>query len=121
MTRAPAVLTASTDLASGTTAERFDGESHGGGIELSFFINHTPPGAVIEAHRHPYAEVFVIRGGRATFTVDGADLEAGGGQVVVVPPEAWHGFANTGEAPLEMLSLHPAAAMRTEWQDAAGS
>ena len=31
----PIVLTAATDLAEGTTAERFGGREHGGGVELS--------------------------------------------------------------------------------------
>jgi hypothetical protein len=45
----PIVLTAATDLASGTTAERFDGAAHGVGV--SFFLNHTPPGRGVGAHR----------------------------------------------------------------------
>jgi mannose-6-phosphate isomerase-like protein (cupin superfamily) len=115
MTPQPRLLTAATDLASGATAERFDGAAHGDGIALSFFLNHTPTGRGAEAHRHPYAEVFVIRDGEATFVVDGAEIAAHGGQVVVVPPGATHAFRNTGEETLEMTSLHPAAEMVTEW------
>ena len=119
MTREPIVLTAATDLASGTTAERFDGFAHGGGIDVSFFLNHTPPGAGADAHRHPYAEVFAIRDGEATFVVDGAEIAAHGGQVVVVPPGAVHAFRNSGERTLEMTSIHPVAEMVTEWIDEA--
>jgi mannose-6-phosphate isomerase-like protein (cupin superfamily) len=115
MTAQPIVLTAATDLASGTTAERFDGATHGGGIELSFFFNHTPPGRGAGPHRHPYAEVFALREGVATFVVDGVEVEARGGQVVVVPPGATHSFTNTGVQTLEMTSLHPSAEMVTEW------
>jgi mannose-6-phosphate isomerase-like protein (cupin superfamily) len=110
----PIVLDA-TDLASGTTAERFDGATHGGGIALSFFLNHTPPGGGAGPHRHPYAEVFALREGEATFVVDGAAIAARGGQVVVVPPGATHAFTNTGARTLEMTSIHPAAEMVTEW------
>ena len=109
------VLTAETDLAGGTTAERFDGATHGGGIAVSFFLNHTPPGRGAGQHRHPYAEVFAIRDGEATFVVDGATIAAHGGQVVVVPAGATHAFTNSGERTLEMTSIHPAAEMITEW------
>ena len=119
MTAPATVFTAATDLAGGTTAQRFDGAVHGGGIALSFFLTHTPPGRGAGAHRHPYAEVFVIADGEATFTVDGAAIAAHGGQVVVVPPGATHAFRNTGARPLEMTSLHPAAEMVTEWLDEA--
>src|SRR4051794_37288231 len=115
MTQPPIVLTAATDLARGTTAERFDGTAHGGGIPLSFFLNHTPPGRGVDAHRHPYGEVFVLHDGEATVVVDGVTVVAHGGQVVVVPPGATHSFRNTGECTLEMTSLHAAAEMVTEW------
>ena len=115
MTSAPRLLTAATDLANGATAERFDGAAHGDGVPVSFFLNHTPPGRGADAHRHPYAEVFVIREGEATFVVEGAEIAAHGGQVVVVPPGATHAFRNTGAATLEMTSIHPVAEMVTEW------
>jgi len=115
MTPPPVVLSAATDLASGTTAERFDGAAHGGGIAVSFFLNHTPPGGGAGPHRHPYAEVFAIREGEATFVVDDETIAARGGQVVVVPAGATHAFTNSGERTLEMTSIHPAAEMVTEW------
>jgi mannose-6-phosphate isomerase-like protein (cupin superfamily) len=113
----PIVLTTATDLASGTTAERFDGAAHGVGV--SFFLNHTPPGRTVDAHRHPYGEVFVLRDGEATFEVDGVTVTARGGQVVVVPPGATHAFRNSGDRTLEMMSIHAAAEMVTEWLDEA--
>src|SRR5690349_15919787 len=100
MTTEPIVLTATTDLASGTIAERFDGATHGHGIAVSFFLNHTPPGRGAGPHTHPYAEVFSIHSGEATFVVDGAEIAAIGGQVVVVPPGAAHAFTNSGEQTL---------------------
>ncbi len=109
----PALLTAETDLATAATAQRFDGADHG--VALSFFLNHTAPGRGTDLHRHPYAEVFVVLDGEAEFTVDGATMTAHGGQVVVVEPEAAHAFRNAGARPLEMISLHPAAEMVTEW------
>jgi mannose-6-phosphate isomerase-like protein (cupin superfamily) len=118
MSTGPLLLTAATDLTTGTTAERFGGREHGAGIDVSFFLNHTPPGAGADAHRHPYAEVFVVRDGEATVVVDGVPITARGGQVVVVPAGATHAFRNTGEGALEMISIHPVAEMVTEWGDA---
>ena len=111
----PTVLTATTDLSAGGTAERFDGATHGGGTAVSFFLNHTPPGRGAGAHTHPYAEVFALHLGEATFVADGAEIAARGGQVVVVPPGATHAFTNSGTRTLEMTSIHPAAEMVTEW------
>ena len=111
----PIVLTAGTDLAAGITAERFGGREHGGGVEISFFLNHTPPGRVVSDHRHPYGEVFILLDGEATFRVDGAEASARGGQVVVAPAGAMHGFRNSGTGTLEMISIHAAAEMVTEW------
>src|SRR3954467_6056768 len=115
MTPRPIVLTAASDLAAGTTAERFDGAAHGDGVAISFFLSHTPPGCGARPHRHPYGEVFVLADGEATFDVDGASVVARGGQVVVVPAGAVHGFPTTGRRPREMTSIHAAAAMMTEW------
>jgi mannose-6-phosphate isomerase-like protein (cupin superfamily) len=111
----PIVLTAESDLSTGGTAERFDGATHGAGIAVSFFLNHTPPGRGAGAHTHPYAEVFALHAGEATFVVDGAEVAAHGGQVVVVPAGAAHAFTNSGTTTLEMTSMHPAAEMVTEW------
>src|SRR4051812_6090886 len=112
----PIVLTVATDLGAATTAQRFDGHRHGG-IDVSFFLNHTPPGRGASAHRHPYAEVFLVRDGEVTFTVDDVTVVGRGGQVVVVPAGATHAFTNTGEETLEMVSIHPVAEMVTEWEE----
>jgi len=60
-------------------------------------------------------EVFILLDGEATFRVDGAEASARGGQVVVAPAGAMHGFRNTGTGTLEMISIHAAAEMVTEW------
>ncbi len=112
----PIVLDAPADLATGGTAELFRGADHG--IDVSFFLNHAAPGSGAEAHRHPYAEVFVVLDGDVTVTVEGRDHAARGGHVVVVPAGAAHAFRNAGDGTLEMVSIHPAAAMETEWLEA---
>jgi quercetin dioxygenase-like cupin family protein len=96
-----------------STAQTFNGHEHD--VDVSFFVNHAAPGKVVSAHRHPYPEVFVVQDGEATFTVDGEDVDARGGQIVVVPAGAVHGFRVTGDRTLEMVSIHPVAEMETEW------
>jgi mannose-6-phosphate isomerase-like protein (cupin superfamily) len=104
------------ELASPTGgAPAFVGSEHGDGIELSFFVNRTAPGRGPSLHRHPYGEVFVVHEGDVTFTLGDETLTATGGEVVVVPPGTAHGFRNTGERPLLMVSIHPAATMQTVW------
>jgi len=115
VTAEPIVFDAATDLATETTAQAFHGRDHG--VDVSFHLNHTAPGRGPSAHRHAYPEVFVIHDGEATFTVDGATLVARGGQVVVVPAGAAHGFKSSGSGTLEMTSIHPVAEMKTEWVD----
>ncbi|MBV9338008.1 MAG: cupin domain-containing protein [Solirubrobacterales bacterium] len=109
----PTLLTAATDLATDTTSELFRAADRGVGV--SFFINHTRPGAEVAPHRHPYPEVFVVQAGKTVFTVEGDELSAVVGQVVVVPAGTAHGFRNATGAVVEMLSIHPVAQMETEW------
>jgi mannose-6-phosphate isomerase-like protein (cupin superfamily) len=68
-------------------------------------------------HRHPYAEVFIIRQGRALFTVGERRIEAQAGDIVVGPANVPHRFVNLGPGRLEATDLHLAAAFSTEWLD----
>jgi quercetin dioxygenase-like cupin family protein len=101
------------DLPGSDRARRFEGVDHG--ADVSFFVIDGPPGHVVELHRHPYQEVFVVHAGRVRFTAGDATLDAVAGDVVVVPAGAPHGFANTGQERLRMTGIHVAAAMQTEW------
>jgi mannose-6-phosphate isomerase-like protein (cupin superfamily) len=116
MSAEPILLNAA-DLGTSTTAQCFEGRQHGAGVAVSFFLNHTEPGRGPGNHRHPYPEVFVVQDGMAAFVVDGATLTARGGQIVVVPAGATHAFRNAGSRTLEMISIHPAAEMVTEWDE----
>jgi quercetin dioxygenase-like cupin family protein len=107
------LLTAVDDLATETTSQLFLGRDHA--VDVSFFLNHTGPGRMVAQHRHPYPEVFIVHDGEVTFAVDGDEIRARGGQVVVVPAGASHGFSNPGSGTLEMTSIHPVAEMVTEW------
>jgi mannose-6-phosphate isomerase-like protein (cupin superfamily) len=107
-----ATVLAVSDLA-GKRAARFEGGDHGSSVSL--FIGEFPPGTGPGLHRHPYDETFVIESGAAVFTVDGETLEAGAGQVVVVPAGAEHKFETVGEESMRQISVHPRDRMEQEW------
>ena len=76
------------DIPGGERARKFEGQNHGSSV--SFFLSHHAPGEGPNLHRHPYEETFILLDGRCTFTVDGAEIEAEPGQIVVVPAGAAH-------------------------------
>ncbi|WP_375690960.1 cupin domain-containing protein [Pseudooceanicola sp. LIPI14-2-Ac024] len=57
-------------------------------------------------HVHPYDEVFVIRQGRALFTVGDRKLEAETGDVVLGPANVPHKFHNLGPGKLVTVDIH---------------
>lgn len=66
-------------------------------------------------HTHPYAETFIMREGRALFTVGDEQIEAGPGQMLVVSAGVPHKFANLGPGPMESIDIHEAGVFSTEW------
>ena len=101
------------DLPGDEVASRFVGRDHGASI--SVFIVRFPPGAGPALHRHPYEETFIVDEGRARFTVEGALLDAEAGELVVVPAGAVHGFVNSGDAVLRLVSIQPSDHVVVEW------
>jgi mannose-6-phosphate isomerase-like protein (cupin superfamily) len=97
-------------------AFQFQGAEHGG-ADVSFFVNRTPPGRGPSVHRHEYHEVFVLHEGTMKVTLGDETFVAHGGEMILVPPRAWHAFKNVGDEPLLMVSIHPVAEMLTEWKD----
>jgi len=57
-------------------------------------------------HVHPYDEVFIVRVGRALFTVGGDRIEASAGQILMAPAEVPHKFVNLGPGLLETTDIH---------------
>ncbi|QDZ02072.1 cupin domain-containing protein [Nitratireductor mangrovi] len=97
---------------------RFEGEWQGGvhGAGICVIANRIErPGGGPRLHRHPYAETFVIRSGRALFTVGGEEIEAAAGHILVVPAGVPHKFENLGPGPLETIDIHEAGSFETEW------
>jgi mannose-6-phosphate isomerase-like protein (cupin superfamily) len=90
----------------------FEGEPYGSGV--SFFLVNNEPGAGPDLHRHPYPETWIVRTGRARFTADGEELEAGPGDIVVVGAETPHKFRNVGSDRLELVCIHASPRMIQE-------
>jgi quercetin dioxygenase-like cupin family protein len=86
-------------------AIRFEGRDHGSTV--SFFSVAYRRGVGASLHRHPYEETFVVLEGEGVFHVDGEDVHAHAGQVVIVPANAVHGFEGAGDGILRVVSIHP--------------
>lgn len=82
----------------------FEGASYGSGV--SVYLVNNEPGAGPDLHRHPYSETWIVRSGRARFTADGEDLEAGPGDILVVGAETPHKFKNVGTERLDIVCIH---------------
>jgi mannose-6-phosphate isomerase-like protein (cupin superfamily) len=92
----------------------FEGQPYGAGVSV-IVVSTDVEGAGPRLHRHPYPETFVIRGGRARFTVGDQTLIGTAGQVIVVPADTPHKFAAMGPDRLEMVDVHASDHFITEW------
>jgi mannose-6-phosphate isomerase-like protein (cupin superfamily) len=102
------------DLPLDGNAREFEGYLHGGVPACLIFVDG-PPGSGPKLHRHPYAEIFVIQDGQATFTVGDATIEASAGQILIAPPATPHKFVNSGAGRLRQLDIHLNDRFETEW------
>jgi quercetin dioxygenase-like cupin family protein len=83
------------------------GEDHG--LGMCIIMAQYPPGSGPGPHRHPNASAIYVAEGRGVFMVDGEQLVAEAGDVVVVPAMAWHSFRNTGEKWLRVVGADEGA------------
>ena len=99
----------------------YSGSSH----ELEGYLYGDAPASLIffdglsgsgpRLHRHPYAEIFIVQEGHATFTVGDDTIEVSGGQILVAPAGVPHKFINSGSGPLRQLDIHMNDRFVTEW------
>ncbi len=87
-------------------AVEFEAEPYGSGI--SFFLGNLEQGKRPGLHQHPYAETCIVLSGRAVMVVDGQEVLAGAGDIVVIGPSTPHRFAAIGDKPLNMVCVHAA-------------
>jgi mannose-6-phosphate isomerase-like protein (cupin superfamily) len=94
-------------------AVEFEGADYGAG--LSFFIGDLEPGRGPPMHRHPYAETCIVRSGRAAMTIDGQEVIAGPGDIVVIGPDTPHRFTAIGDERLVAVCIHASERFVIEW------
>ena len=94
-------------------AHELVGSEHGAGVCLIFV--EAPPGKVVALHSHPYEELLIVQEGRGVFTIGDEEIEAGAGEIVIVPAGVVHGFANRADVPLKQLDIHVSPSFRTDW------
>jgi len=98
----------------GTVA--FEGRPYGGGV--SVFLVNAAPGEGPALHVHPYSETWVIHSGKARMTIDGAEVVAEAGDIVVVPPETPHCFKCIGPDRLVITCIHASDHFIQRWIEA---
>ena len=82
------------------------------GTEVTIlFFSSDEVGAGPKLHKHPYDELFIVRQGRALFTVGDEKIEAEAGDILLGPAEVPHKFVNLGPGRLETTDVH----MNPEW------
>jgi quercetin dioxygenase-like cupin family protein len=64
------------------------------------------PGSGPRRHRHPHAEIFILHEGHGRFEVEGTYFIGEASDIVIVPPDAWHSFVNSGTGPLRLTAIH---------------
>lgn len=84
---------------------RFEGRRIGASVTVLFFstevVGNGPP-----LHVHPYDEVFIVRQGRARFTIGNCSILAEAGDIVFGPANVPHKFENSGPGRLETTDIH---------------
>jgi len=94
--------------------ENFEGYLHGSQVSIIREYS-SRPGSGPRLHRHPYTETFLIRAGRALFTVGAEQLIAVGGQILVVPVLVPHRFEVLDGGVYEATHIHASDRFITEW------
>jgi mannose-6-phosphate isomerase-like protein (cupin superfamily) len=94
------------------TAE-FEGESHA--TSISFILVDMPPGEGVSLHTHPYAEIFIVQEGHASFTVGSETIDVMAPRTLIGPANVQHGFTNVGDRRLKQVDIHLSPKFITEW------
>ena len=85
------------------------------GSEVSFFLGDLVPGKGPRLHQHPYSETCIVRSGQAAIHVDGEEVVAAAGDIVMIGPRTPHRFTAVGEEWLEMVCIHASSRFIIEW------
>ena len=103
------VLRAADRAPSKSRTVRFEGTAHG--TDIAFFAVDNDPGQGPGLHTHPYPETWIVHSGRARIVAGDETIEAGPGDIAVVPGGVPHKFTNIGEGRLVIFCVHDAGTM----------
>lgn len=95
-------------------SDNIEGKPYDAGVSIILESTDTV-GSGPRLHKHPYPETFVIRSGRALFTVGAEELVGSAGQILVVPADTPHKFAVLGPERFESVNIHANDEFVTEW------
>ena len=84
---------------------RFEGKDLGTGVTVLFYATHEVGKGPLW-HVHPYDEIFILRAGRALFTIGKQKIEAGAGDILLGPAGVPHKYHNLGPELLESIDIH---------------
>ncbi len=85
------------------------------GATISLVLDHSEPGHGPRLHKHPYDETWVVIDGNLTFQAGDDQLEAGPGDIVIVPPDTPHKFTSHGPGRANLVCIHANSTFETEW------
>ncbi len=106
MTRKPShLIPADWGDATGLWKGHFEGKDIGTGVTVLFYSTKEIGKGPIW-HVHPYDEIFIIRRGRARFTIGEDKIDAGEGDILMGPANVPHKYENLGPGPLESTDIH---------------
>lgn len=83
----------------------FEGKDIGTGVTVLFYATEEI-GVGPLWHVHPYDEIFIVRTGRALFTIGERKVEAAAGDILLGPAEVPHKYHNLGPGLLETTDIH---------------
>lgn len=84
---------------------RFQGKDIGTGVTVLFYATDEV-GKGPTWHVHPYDEIFIMRQGRAIFTIGDEKIEAEAGDILLGPANIPHKYTNLGPGVLESTDIH---------------
>jgi mannose-6-phosphate isomerase-like protein (cupin superfamily) len=93
--------------------DEFEGEAHG--TDVSFILVDLPPGGGVRLHQHPYAEIFIVQEGHASFTVGTSTIDVVAPRTLIGPADVPHGFVNVGDGRLKQVDIHLSPKFITNW------
>ena len=67
---------------------------------LTLTLGESPPGQFTRLHHHEAEELIIVHAGNGTYTVGETTVEAGPGDVLLIPSGVPHRWVNNGETPL---------------------